>query len=1171
MSELKLPRLLAAAKEFNVGQDTLIDFLAKKGFNKDELKPTAKLTEEMYYALKTELQNDMSGKSKLDFVEVPNRNQIGLIKNTDSLSYAIIEGYNRYYKKQLAGENIEKCLESKSTRLDLGNCGLTDDDFAEGGQLDTILRDCIHIEDLILSNEYCLTDTYVVSKSNNNGKPNRLYKIPHFVQYLTKLKSFICAGDTNRHWGIKDISTLERLEELVYLDLSFNAISEMILLKSSSLHTLILRRNRIVETINFDTFLELEELILSGNQIASINQLNSIASLRTLYLGSNKLEKENINLQLPQLIFLNLSGNEISGTLFLKGCYNLSWLDISKNKFSDEKQLFLPPSLRTLNLSENEYKYLGNFDYLPNIVELDVSYNKIKELNGIERFQSLQRLSLKGNQVNNVEYIGNLIYIDLIDLSFNEISNLDGLQNLNKLTTLVLTDNLISEVSPIFNLKNLSDVDLTGNPILEGIPEEEIRVGWKAIKSILQETNFVVLPDVKLLLLGSPNVGKSNLLEYLTTSREPNLNTSTYGIQYKVLDKVIGDTKIHCWDFGGQEYFHATHQLFFSQGALHIILWSKKDEDRVTGIKEACFELPYWLRCVENLINDNSNHKTEVIVAENKIDNNNNVATALDQKQYEIQFPNLNLHFTSLGLKPLARIEGFKELVKERVETLIRKRPISYRYYLRQIETKSVGKSYLEVNDIYISHRLGLKAALEVFHLMGLLLYYPNIFPEKVFTNPQSLLDLIYVNILKDKSKFRLNKKEITKSIEGHPLNLKIEEVIKLLEHYKLVFKIPELPDEYFIPQYLSAPPTLMDFLEQHHFQDSNIKICADNFLMNLAMLDVFSKYGKYVKGKESQEFLFWKDGIVIDKDGVLLLIKFNREEQTIKLYPDVKNENFDLQKELVGFILDCAKSENANSKEPLTREECHDRTWVNDYFSVWVSLDGIFFTKWKDLHDKRKNGILQVEALGYTKVGKKQMKTLSVFDYNKYLPVNQRGKMKKIFISYSKEDLKLVDKFIDHLAALKLDGKVEEWYCTELSAGSDWHHEIQAQFDASDIVCFMVSPNFMKTKYIHEHEIKRAFERIEKDDNFKIVPIVLDFCRWTSDNENRNLGKYTALPYTAKPVVDFINQNMAWYTIEESLRFMIDSELSGDKIEITKEIKKIYERIVDGKFDNNS
>ena len=58
MSELKLPRLLAAAKEFNIGQDTLIEFLSKKGFPKDDLKPTAKLTEDQYYALQAEFQSD---------------------------------------------------------------------------------------------------------------------------------------------------------------------------------------------------------------------------------------------------------------------------------------------------------------------------------------------------------------------------------------------------------------------------------------------------------------------------------------------------------------------------------------------------------------------------------------------------------------------------------------------------------------------------------------------------------------------------------------------------------------------------------------------------------------------------------------------------------------------------------------------------------------------------------------------------------------------------------------------------------------------------------------------------------------------------------------------------------------------------------------------------------
>lgn len=71
MAELKLPRLLAAAKEFNIGQDTLIDFLIGKGFPKDELKATSKLTEEMYRSLQQEFQSDKVAKMKSDQLELP--------------------------------------------------------------------------------------------------------------------------------------------------------------------------------------------------------------------------------------------------------------------------------------------------------------------------------------------------------------------------------------------------------------------------------------------------------------------------------------------------------------------------------------------------------------------------------------------------------------------------------------------------------------------------------------------------------------------------------------------------------------------------------------------------------------------------------------------------------------------------------------------------------------------------------------------------------------------------------------------------------------------------------------------------------------------------------------------------------------------------------------------
>ncbi|HEX5653996.1 MAG TPA: translation initiation factor IF-2, partial [Chitinophagaceae bacterium] len=71
MAETKLPRLLAAAKEFNVGQDTLMDFLIGKGFPKDDLKPTSKLSEDMYRALQQEFQQDKAAKLKSDQVDLP--------------------------------------------------------------------------------------------------------------------------------------------------------------------------------------------------------------------------------------------------------------------------------------------------------------------------------------------------------------------------------------------------------------------------------------------------------------------------------------------------------------------------------------------------------------------------------------------------------------------------------------------------------------------------------------------------------------------------------------------------------------------------------------------------------------------------------------------------------------------------------------------------------------------------------------------------------------------------------------------------------------------------------------------------------------------------------------------------------------------------------------------
>ena len=58
MAEVNTPRLMAAAKEFNIGTGTLTDFLVSKGFETDDLKPTSKISEAMYRVLQVEFQPD---------------------------------------------------------------------------------------------------------------------------------------------------------------------------------------------------------------------------------------------------------------------------------------------------------------------------------------------------------------------------------------------------------------------------------------------------------------------------------------------------------------------------------------------------------------------------------------------------------------------------------------------------------------------------------------------------------------------------------------------------------------------------------------------------------------------------------------------------------------------------------------------------------------------------------------------------------------------------------------------------------------------------------------------------------------------------------------------------------------------------------------------------------
>ena len=83
------PRLLAAAKEFNIGKDTLVEFLTDKGFEINS-NPSTKLTEQMYNALQVEFAQDKLAKRRSEEIALPKGSLLdGLRKSKEDLDISV--------------------------------------------------------------------------------------------------------------------------------------------------------------------------------------------------------------------------------------------------------------------------------------------------------------------------------------------------------------------------------------------------------------------------------------------------------------------------------------------------------------------------------------------------------------------------------------------------------------------------------------------------------------------------------------------------------------------------------------------------------------------------------------------------------------------------------------------------------------------------------------------------------------------------------------------------------------------------------------------------------------------------------------------------------------------------------------------------------------------------
>lgn len=908
-------------------------------------------------------------------------------------------------------------------------------------------------------------------------------------------------------------------------------------------------------------------------------------------------------------------------------------------RLKDISSLFKLKKITFLNVSNNQ---IENISKIVNLLDLEIAHinnNEIRQVPNLSNLKELKEIYLSNNQIENIDFLKNCVQIETVDLHSNKIFNLIPLGDLlRKSNTNICLKNSSWEKKCISISNNSPNI----NPPYEILGHSNDSF-FLYIKQLEYESKLDLNPyynkEIKIILVGNSSSGKSTILNYLKTKRiKKRLPITHWLVTEELKDIKIGNDifKLRFFDFGGQDYYHDTHKIFFSSDSVYLLMWDSKsnflgeieDDRNSSKEKTQVFPLGYWLdsiriygkkslsesqRQMEQLLDERDRsinskirnrkkgnwvdniYETDSFL--NKIDNYRNVliiqnkieATQgfLNQIDLTKNYSNI-FDFVNISLFEKKGIEQFKELyidvikrnlnynrpllatwgyVKDNLNNIFKGVDFVIKIDVFQDRINKYLTSWLEVylnkSQSEISKILFNKEEIVLFanflREIGLIIYNSEqeSLKDSIIVHQNIFLEEVYKILDVCKEKEGEIKEDDLSEIKHK------EQVIQSLINHKIIFKGKNNPD-YIAPLFLPEKPNLLiDLLADVKVPFRRFKF--KGFIPKSIILSIFSEI-VYKQDISEEDFYYWKNGLVFkDKSSLQkIFLKFNIGYEYGCAYIDIfnfeSNGNNNYLKQLTRTIKEIIDKEGISADELLT-------------------LDGIYYVDLKKLIFNYENKISHIITESFED---ENTKHVSVYKFNKLMDDKIKKPNKKLFISYSKQDEKLVNNFIEHLSTLQSSGVIDSWYCTELKGGEDWDLKIKEKLNEADIVCFMISPKFMSTPYIHKYEVKETFKRYQSGENVKIIPIILDYIDWsrkyhfTSNSGEEfawSLNKFTALPFTGKEIKEFKNENKAWYLVVNAIKIVLEEDINSEKDEddivrkFSNDVRRIYEDIIDGKI----
>jgi internalin A len=842
--------------------------------------------------------------------------------------------------------------------------------------------------------------------------------------------------------------------------------------------------------------------------------------------GARKLDLGDLSLselpesleQLTQLQILAVSDNQLTALPESLGqLTQLQQLYVSHNQLTAlPEALGQLTQLKSLDVSRNQLTALPETQgQLTQLKILNVHYNRLMALPAaLGQLAQLQLLDVSGNQLTALpEALGQLRQLQILYVSDNQLTALpEALGQLTQLTQLYLHGNPGLGLSA--DILGPTWDEVAGGKVKPADPRAILAVYFAQQKGSAKPLN-----EVKLLLVGHGRVGKTSLSKALRDVPHDAKEPETPGIERHKLPLAAGRSKLtaHIWDFGGQEFLHQTHQFFFSERSIYVVVLAGRD--RALMQRSAVQEAEYWLRLIRTY-----GTGSPVVIVLNKFKEHPFTVDAFDlQDRYPevkaVVQADCDPRFKIPELrKLLGTLAGRMPGVREKMD------PAWVKVRTELEETKESFVPYCRYQEICTAQ--GVKTEEKqailatILNCLGIALNYRNDarLRDQSILKPRWLVDGIYTMLRwlqKQQTGGVLHTadfKQALKDRQTYPPEMH-GFLLALMEKFELCFPLDEEAGAYLVPGLLdeNQPRELKKFMAP---EARRIQFRYDD-VRPPGLLPQFIVRSHTLSEKQPR----WLRGVVLARAKARALVRADHDGRMTDVF--ALGENTEDRVWLTEFIV--AEMKALHEKLPV-----HTYVESEAQPGAWTELEV--------LREADRKG----EATRDEGTADRGTVTVKVKETLREVESAEASKPREnplsLFICYAHANERVVKQLRPSLTVLARRGYLTPWQDTDLVPGEDWDETIKERLSKAQVVLLMVSRQFLASKYITEQERPLAMQLLAARQAV-VVPVLLSPCSW----QEEDFARFEMLPRKGDPVATINPREKAWALVEEGLKKVVE------------------------------